>query len=304
MRLLYRLFKSTFTLYLLLSAASIFASTYQPFLWKVQYQRATVYLAGSIHALTEDFYPLPSAYEAAFNEADRLAVELDPEALDPYRSAQIVRQKMWLPEGVTLETYLSKEHLKQLKQLSKNNDSNYQGMLKLRPWMLVEQLTQAQLAEGNYRADLGLDLHFLHQAKAKDMPILELETLSQQISAIADVTFQAQLAMLKTSLDQYEDQDYMGEMTEYWRTARPDALFDFVYQDVLKTPALKPMMDALLDKRNRHMADIIGLYLSQAPYRPLTTFVVVGALHLSGPNSVVRLLEEKGYYVQPMFDSY
>ncbi len=301
MRLFYRLFKSTLTLYLVLATASVLASTYQPFLWKVQYQRATVYLAGSIHALTEDFYPLPAAYESAFNESDRLAVELDPQALGPYRSAQIVRQKMWLPEGVTLERFLSDAHLKQLKELAKHNGSSYEQMLKLRPWMLVEQLTQAQLAQGDYQADLGVDLHFLTLAKEKGLPILELETLSQQINAIADAPFQAQLAMLETSLDQYEDQDYMGEMVEYWRTAKPDALYQFVYQDVLTTPALKPMMEALLDKRNRHMADIIGLYLSQAPTRPLTTFVVVGALHLSGPNSVIKLLEQKGYYVEPLF---
>ena len=301
MRLLRYFFKTSLPLYFLLFATLGTANTYQPFMWKVQYQQATVYLVGSIHALTEDFYPLPQAYETAFNSSDRLAVELDPEALDPHRSAQLVRQKMWLPQNVTLENYLSKQHLAQLKQFANANNSNYNQMLRLRPWMLVEQLTQAQLSEGEYKADLGLDLYFLHKAKQQNLPILEIETLTQQISAIADAPFQAQLAMLKTSLDQFDDQDYMTEMVEYWRTAQPQKLYNFVYQDVLDNPSLKPMMEALLDHRNKHMADVISLYLGQAPQRPMTTFVVIGALHLSGPKSIIKELEGRGYYVQPMF---
>lgn len=295
--------KFIFIALLVIAQASAIASSYQPFMWKVQNQGATVYLVGSIHALTPDFYPLPLAYQEAFANADRLAVELDPDNLDPYKSSRLVQSKMWLPKGVTLDQYLTQAQQQKLKDFAKENGSDYQRLIHIRPWMLVEQLTQAQLKDSDYQADYGIDLHFLKQAKQKDLPVLEIETLEQQINAIADAPFQAQLAMLTTSLEQMEDEDYMAQMTEYWRQADPNGLYQFVYQDVLDTPQLKPMMEALLDHRNRRMADVISIYLGQSPNASTTTFVVIGALHLSGPKSVVHELESKGYFVQPLFSS-
>ncbi|CUB04902.1 TraB/GumN family protein [Marinomonas fungiae] len=295
--------KFIFIALLVIAHASAIASSYQPFMWKVQNQGATVYLVGSIHALTPDFYPLPEAYQEAFASADRLAVELDPENLDPYQSSRLVQSKMWLPKGITLDQYLTQPQQQKLKDFAEENGSDYQRLLHIRPWMLVEQLTQAQLKDSEYQADYGIDLHFLKQAKEKGLPILEIESLTQQISAIADAPFRAQLAMLTTSLEQMEDKDYMAQMTEYWRQADPDGLYQFVYQDVLDTPQLKPMMEALLDHRNQRMADVISIYLGQSPNSSSTTFVVIGALHLSGPKSVVYELEQKGYRVQPLFTS-
>ncbi|WP_162847581.1 TraB/GumN family protein [Marinomonas communis] len=294
-------FKFILVSVLVVAKAQATTSTYQPFMWQVQNQGATVYLVGSIHALTPDFYPLPAAYEKAFQSADRLAVELDPEQLDPNQSARLVQSKMWLPKGVTIDRYLDDKRLTALQQFAKANQSDYERMLHIRPWMLVEQLTQVQLKDSDYQAEYGIDLHFLKLAKQKGLPVLEIETLSQQISAIADTPFQAQLTMLETSLDQMDDEDYMAKMTEYWRQADPDGLYQFVYQDVLDNPKLKPMMEALLDHRNQRMADVISIYLGQSPNRSQTTFVVVGALHLSGPKSIIKELEQKGFYPRPMF---
>lgn len=91
--------KCIFIALLVIVQAPAFASSYQPFMWKLQHHAATVYLVGSIHALTPDFYPLPKAYEDAFAEADRIAVELDPEKLDPNKSARLIQSKMWLPKA-------------------------------------------------------------------------------------------------------------------------------------------------------------------------------------------------------------
>lgn len=295
--------KCIFIALLVIVQAPAFASSYQPFMWKLQHHAAIVYLVGSIHALTPDFYPLPKAYEDAFAKADRIAVELDPEKLDPNKSARLIQSKMWLPKGVTIDSYLSDSQKIQLKTFAEQNGSQYERIVHLRPWMLVEQLTQAQLKDSQYQSEFGIDMHFLKQAKQRNLPVLEIETLQQQINAIADAPFQAQLAMLTTSLEQMDDVDYMAQMTEYWRQADADGLYHFVYQDVLDTPQLKPMMESLLDHRNERMADVISIYVGQAERQPMTTFIVVGALHLSGPNSIIKELEQKGFHLQPMFNT-
>lgn len=297
MHALIHFFKSSVFIVLVLAYASLTHASSQPYLWQVQHQGAKVYLLGSIHALTADYYPLPKVYTQAFAQADRLAVELDPSALDGQRSARLIQSKMWLPQGNTLEPYLSDDELKQLKLYASQSGADYERALRLRPWMLAEQLTQYQLQQADYDAKYGVDLYFLKQAKARQLPILELETLAQQINAIAEAPFRAQLAMLKSGLAQMNDADYMAQMTQYWRQGDADGLYQFVYQDVLDNPDLKPLLESLLDRRNRHMADVISIYLNQSPTRQVTTFVVVGALHLSGPNSLLVELKRKGYYV-------
>ncbi len=301
MRLLISLFKQITVLFVVFASVRGLSAPYQPFMWQVQHQRATVYLVGSIHALTEDYYPLPAAYYSAFSESDRIAVELDPTSFDPYTSKRLVQQHMWLPEGITLAQYLSDEQLTLLQSIASKEGFDYQQMLRLRPWMLIDTLTQFQLTQSRYKTELGLDLHFIQRAKQQNKPILELESLAEQINAMAGAPFNAQLAMLESSLDQLEDLDYMHQMVEYWRTAQPDKLYHFVYKDVERQPELQPMLELLLDRRNRHMADIINLYLTQAPLKPLTTFVIVGALHLSGPNSILAELKQKGFSPHPMF---
>src|SRR4029077_8165468 len=53
------------------------SSTPHHTLWKVQGKQATVYLLGSVHALQEKDYPLPSVIENAFTNAQIVAFETD-----------------------------------------------------------------------------------------------------------------------------------------------------------------------------------------------------------------------------------
>jgi len=51
--------------------------TDKTFMWRVQRGGATVYLLGSVHAMKEDAYPLPSAMETAFDSVEKLVFEID-----------------------------------------------------------------------------------------------------------------------------------------------------------------------------------------------------------------------------------
>src|SRR5262245_34063125 len=55
----------------------------QSFLWKVQSGSNVMYLAGSVHALTADAYPLNPAYQRAFDASGALVEEIDLAEADP-----------------------------------------------------------------------------------------------------------------------------------------------------------------------------------------------------------------------------
>ena len=302
MRLILHYFKVISLFFVSVSALANTTTHQQALLWQVQFQTSTVYLAASIHALSPANYPLPEAYLNAYEKADKLVVELNINALNPYYSHSLVESKTWLKKGLSLEEYLSKESLKSLKFFSQQSQTDYATLIRMRPWIIIEQLTGYQLKQTAFQTELGFDQFFLQRAQAQNKPILELETLAQQISAIADSPFASQITALELSLQQMQDEGYLEKMVDFWRRADADGLYAFVYQDVIDHPALKPMMDRLLDQRNQHMADVISLYLTSPARTQNRYFVVVGALHLSGPNSIVKRLEQKGYYVQALFN--
>src|SRR3954468_14364980 len=61
----------------LLSMAPVQTQAARNFLWKVDGPNATLYLVGSIHLLSKDYYPLSPALEAAFKDSDLLVEEAD-----------------------------------------------------------------------------------------------------------------------------------------------------------------------------------------------------------------------------------
>src|SRR5438874_7283449 len=60
------------------------AADAKTFAWKVTGKGGVVYLVGSVHLLSKDFYPLNPALDGAYKDADLLIEEVDMgEMLDP-----------------------------------------------------------------------------------------------------------------------------------------------------------------------------------------------------------------------------
>src|SRR5689334_1803289 len=88
-----------------LSASS--AAQTRAFAWKATKGQGVVYLVGSVHMLTSDFYPLPSSLDAGFKAADLLVEEANlAEMLSPNTQFSMLSRGM-LPAGQTLDKVLS-----------------------------------------------------------------------------------------------------------------------------------------------------------------------------------------------------
>jgi uncharacterized protein YbaP (TraB family) len=78
-------------------------------IWTVEKGGRTSWLVGSLHLLTADAYPLPSALDAAFATADVLVEEANPDELKaPAAAMQLVAKAMY-PPGTTLQSQVSKD---------------------------------------------------------------------------------------------------------------------------------------------------------------------------------------------------
>src|SRR5205809_4512731 len=87
--------------------AQLDAAPARNFIWKATGKQGAVYLVGSVHLLTKDFYPLNPALETAYKNADLLVEEIDlGETLGTDAQMNMLVTGM-LPTGQTLDKQLS-----------------------------------------------------------------------------------------------------------------------------------------------------------------------------------------------------
>ena len=79
------------------------------FLWKVESATGALFLAGSVHALSADIYPLSPAFERAFNSSDTLVEEIDLGEMAQLTSPMAMLGKGMYQDGHTFDQAVSKE---------------------------------------------------------------------------------------------------------------------------------------------------------------------------------------------------
>jgi len=82
------------------TSAAQSAATGKSFLWKVQSGSKVLYLAGSVHALGADSYPLSAAYENAFKAAGTLVEEINLAEAEQMAAAPMLLAKGLYTDGV------------------------------------------------------------------------------------------------------------------------------------------------------------------------------------------------------------
>lgn len=294
-RNLYQL-KKPFVFLLLFTAFYSYSASNQtvkaPFMWHIKTAKTNLYLAGSIHALNKNYYPFSPAYINAFDTSDQLVVEINTTDLDPIASRRYIKTLTWLEQGKSLNNKLSQEDIKKLIPFAKRRGMTIQTLLTLKPWILLEMITQHQLAQTNFQAALGVDQFFIQRALDKNKNILELETLEEQINAINGAPESAQIAAISLALSQLDQgQEQLIQLANFWQSGNEKGLYQYSQKDIVEQPKIAPLMTQLLDKRNKTMAAKIATYLEKGG----RYFVMVGALHLAGPNSVQSDLNKRGY---------
>ena len=96
--------------------------------WLIESGDNQLYLAGTIHVLRADDYPLPEAFNRAYSRSSSLAFETD---LNNSRNASFSQQlvkMMSLSEGKRLEQLLSEQTLLRLKKYLRDNRLNYEQL--------------------------------------------------------------------------------------------------------------------------------------------------------------------------------
>ena len=258
-------------------------------LWELTGTSNRITVLGSIHFLRADDYPLAPAIMSAFDQADIVLMEIDMDDLDPVASAQTIAVLARDPGGRTLPELLGAQAWKAASAEARALGLDLEPMAPFEPWYAAVVVTQLRLAQLGFDPSLGVESRMAADAERKGKEIRGLETLESQLGALDSLSADAQREFLQSTLEEAgEVGDMADDMIAAWKAGDVQALDADMLGSVRDQPEV---YRALIVRRNRHFAEAIG-ELADGKKNYL---VVVGALHLVGPDSVLRLLERDGH---------
>ena len=259
------------------------------FLWRLVSGQSTVYLAGSIHVLKQSLHPLPQQYQSAFDNSDNIVVEVDTMSITPRNLAKLVNKYFLLPDSQSIQQVLNQSELSMLVEYLDARNNSIAGVEQLKPSMLAIQLSINQLAAMGYFQEYGVEKYFLKQLGSRN--ILHMETLEQQFQLLGSAPMTLQRELLRETIIRIDEMDeMMAALVTAWLSGDMQN-FDVLTQIMSSpSPEYLAFSKRLLDERNIGMANKITGYLDAGG----TYFVMLGAAHLTGENSVLSLLKQQG----------
>ena len=262
------------------------------FLWKVQSGSNVLYLAGSVHALSADVYPLNAAYQRAFDASDTLVEEIDLNQAGLLTAAPALLTKGMYMDGRTFSRSVSKDTLNLVSVKLKGSPFSIELLDSMKPWMVMLMFGAMQVQQAGLEAQLGLDKHFYDKAVAAGKTVVGLETAESQIDRFDKMPEPLQEQLLRTTLLALDTaQREFATIVGAWRRGDSAALERTLLSGFLKYPAV---YDSLIVERNRNWMPQLEACLART--RPC--FVIVGAAHLVGPDGLLKMLQQKGYKLE------
>jgi hypothetical protein len=258
-------------------------------MWEIAGAHNTIRLLGSIHFLRPGRDSLPPALVAAVDDADVVLMELDLDDLDQ-AGAQVSLQTLGIdPGGRTLEALLGERDYRLAATKANALGIDLALLQAFEPWLAAITVSQIELQKLGFDSESGVERQVLQLAARDRKEVRGLETLQEQLAAMDALPPATQRAFLLQTLDEAADmREQIDDIVEAWKTGDVRTMESEFLDDVRKQPDL---YRRIVVDRNRAWARKIG-----ALTRERTDYlVVVGTLHLVGPDSLVRMLDKAGH---------
>ncbi|NGX15177.1 TraB/GumN family protein [Wenzhouxiangella sp. XN24] len=267
-------------------------------LWSVQAPdgKSTVLVLGSVHLLRPADQPLPPAVHDAYRRAGRIMVELDPAELEPAATQAALERIGIATPGRSVAESLQPAEWRRAEALASAAGLDLQAVSMMEPWFASIVLYTDALGASGYEAELGVDQQVTTWAQRDGKPVIGLETLEEQLLLFKTLGEERQREiLLKTLEDAAALETDTDALVADWRAGDAAALAARLATDF---EGYEDLRDSIVIRRNQAWLSRVEGLLAL----PGTSLVVVGALHVVGPDGLPQLLEARGYRVQKLED--
>ncbi|CAN5586903.1 TraB/GumN family protein [soil metagenome] len=251
----------------------------------------TSYLFGTYHLIKSSYLDDKPAVQYAFNKAKGIVVEV---VIDSSELA--TANAMGLLQGKHLKDLLDKKFSDSLDaELKQHIGVGIDQFNAVKPMTVMVTLSIVQLMKDNQQlmtkyTGSPLDASFADKGKAGGKTITPMETIFEQMEFLFNrISDEKQVEMLQLFLRNKTDNVKMGNALLQAYLNNDLAAMYTIYEDGIE---ISGDMDFLIKERNNNwMKTMPSLIKKQSQ------FIAVGALHLAGPDGLVKQLQQMGFKV-------
>lgn len=274
--------------------------------WKIEKSGLPAsWLLGTMHVTDPRVTAMPEGAQAAFDAAGTVIVESD-EIVDERKSMAALMSRPDLTmfvDGRTIADFIDPQQQATLEGGLKKRGIPLAAVIRMKPWMLASFVSLPPCEFTRKAAGASfLDKKLATDAIATGKTLVGLETMEEQLSAMAGLPMQFHVKALVETLDIGDRMaDVMATMTDLYLRGEIGLIMPMVASVSAVAAADEKDGYAAFEKRivtdrNHTMATRAGPVLEKG-----NAFMAVGALHLPGDEGVVELLRQQGYTVTRVF---
>lgn len=256
-------------------------------LWKISGNglQEPSYIFGTLHLICpDDFIIFPGILEK-LDKSTRLVLELD---LSDPQLLMGIQMGMVMKNGAELSDFLNVEEMELAKSFFMDSLSMDIGILsRIQPFFLSTLLYPHILN----CFPQSYEQYFLDQAREREMEVIGLETLEEQLHVFEALTYREQADLLMEILKEYNEKRMeFSRMLDLYLAADLDGLWQIFEETKTGTEEFN---SRLLQDRNHRWIERMTSLMDQG-----SVFFALGAGHLPGDEGVLQLLVEKGYVLE------
>ena len=278
----------------LLAIAQISRAQEKSFLWRVRSGENAVTILGTIHFLKKENYPLKKNIEDTLDNAKKLVLEIDLQAMDNEKVQQLAIQKAVYRDGSSLQQNVSPETYSLAEQKARELGIDLKPLTPFKPWFVALTLSTLKLQKLGLDPNYGVDRYLAERAKKSGKPIAGLETLELQLEVFDQLSPREQESMLRETLQEMDLLEKSAvRIVQAWAKGDAASLEESLLAGMREYPEL---YQKLFVERNRRWLPQIERMIKQGE-NPL---IAVGAAHLVGKDGIIELLKQRGYTVEQL----
>lgn len=246
------------------------------------------FLLGTMHVEDARVTNLPTPVQQAFESSNSLTTE----ALLELEQILLVGTELLLVDGSTLESLIGKELFAEVSDALRARGMLPEIATLLKPWAVALLLSQPQSQSGMF-----LDRKLYHLAQQKGKAVYGLETMSEQLSVFKTMDLSDQIVLLEETLAQLNMiPEIIERLTQAYLDRDLKQLTVIANEQFSHSPVQQQLKQQLVIDRNKRMANRMQPRLEEG-----NAFIAIGALHLTGPDGVLNLLQQMGFTVTRVY---
>jgi len=261
-------------------------------LWEISKDGKSIFLAGSVHLLRSQDYPMPAAFDYAYKKSSVLVLETDVDRMADPDIVEYMNEKFMLPEGQTLQTVLNEDVYKRLEKLIR--PEYIEDIIHYKPSVIVNELERAAYNYFGFTEN-GADFYYIDKAKQDGKPLGFLEDVKVQIDILSNMADGIENEYVSASIKGYPYSIGISVITlvSEWKEGIATTTETSLNAEKEQWPSL---YEITILNRNTAWIPEIETYLTTEPIE----FIIVGMAHVYGPDGLLTQLRNKGYSIRQL----